>query len=183
MAAAQGAGWKFVNLSDNPGTNWLVKGANYHGISPFEGTGWLYGSYLASTDVEGILSEWAISPKLIIQNGDKISFYAISNGADDGYADRLQLRMNVFNTSDSIGETSSDIGNFTYPLLDVNQSYSLDPVSGFPNTWTKFEYTVKGLNKPDSGRIALRYYMEFNGGANGDEIGVDKFTYTSISHP
>ncbi|MEO8404292.1 MAG: choice-of-anchor J domain-containing protein [Chitinophagaceae bacterium] len=183
LAAAQTQGWVFKNLSDNTGTDWTVRSSTvFYGDPAFDGTKLLYSNYAASTDVDGNISNWAISPARIIQNGDKISFYALSNGENDGYPDRIQLRLNVFNTSDSIGESSSDVGGFLRPLLDINQSYSLDP-GGFPSTWTKYEATVSGLNKPDSGRFAIRYYLELNGGANGDEIAIDKVEYTSASHP
>jgi len=182
IAAAQAQGWVFRNLSDNTGDPWTAEnGTSYE--PPFDGTNVLYSNYLASNDVEGNISNWAISPKRIFQNGDKISFYTLSSGTLDGYADRLQLRLNIINTSDSIGTKSSDIGYFTKPLLDINYQYSLDPTTGYPTAWTKYEATIVGLNKPDSGRFALRYYLELNGGSNGDELAVDKLVYTSASHP
>jgi hypothetical protein len=186
MAEAQAQGWVFKNLSDDPGTGWRVRANTiFYGDAPQEGANLLYANYLASVDpnAAGNLSVWAISPARIIQNGDKISFYALSNGTLDGFADRLQLRLNVLNTSDSIGTESTDVGFFVKPLLDINHTYSIDPSGGFPTSWTKFEATVVGLNKPDSGRFALRYFVELHGGANADELAVDNFQYISASHP
>lgn len=182
MAAAVAQGWVFKNLSDDVGNPWSVQDeTDFYGDAPFDGANLLYSNYEASFGFDGNISNWAISPARIIQNGDKVSFYALSNGTLDGYADRLQLRLNLINTSDSIGTASTDVGYFVKPLVDINSAYSVDPATGFPTAWTKFEATITGLNKPDSGRFALRYFVELHGGANGDEIAVDKFEYISAS--
>lgn len=191
-------GWVLRNLSDTipydptdgsggPGQGWSVESETSNGEAPFEGSGLLYDSYLAATDFSGKISDWLISPKLFLQNGDKISFYTLSHGsvgygAGGSYGDRLQLRLNVFNTSDSIGTSSSDVGHFTTPLLDINPLYKTAPPGDYPSTWTKYEATITGLNQPDSGRFAIRYFVEVNGGVNGDEIAVDKLEFTSAGH-
>ena len=183
MGELQKQGWVFNNLSDDVGDGWSVQSITpFGGQTAFDGSKFLFDNYTASTGYTGIISDWLISPKLYFQNGDKISFYTLSNGSNDGYADRLQLRLNTFNTSDSIGILSTDVGNFTTPLLDINAVYKISPPGDYPTTWTKYEATITGLNQPDSGRFALRYFVELNGGANGDEIGVDKLEFTSANH-
>ena len=177
MSAAEAQGWKFKNLSDDAANGWSVADSSSDGIMPFDGTGFLYSDYNASSTVEGSISNWAISPALFMQNGDKISFYTRSRGTSDGYGDRLQLRLNIFNSSDSIGKSSSDIGHFTTPLVDVNPLYKITSPGDYPTEWTKYEGIIQGLNKPDSGRFALRYFVELNGGSNGDEIAVDKVEF------
>lgn len=191
-------GWVLRNISDTlpydpsdgsggPGLGWSVESETSNGEAPYEGSGLLYDSYQAGTDYSGNISDWLISPKLYLQNGDKISFYTLSHGsvgygADGSYGDRLQVRLNVFNTSDSIGTSSSAVGHFTMPLLDINPLYKVSPPGDYPSTWTKYEATVSGLNQPDSGRFAIRYFVELNGGANGDEIAVDKLEFKSAGH-
>jgi len=179
-------GWVLTNLSDDTGDGWSIQSSTGNGELPYEGGGLLYDSYAASAGFTGIISDWLISPKLFLQNGDKISFYTLSHGSvgygsSGAYGDRLQLRLNTFNTSDSIGSTSTDVGYFTKPLLDINPLYKVSPPNDYPSTWTKYEATISGLNKPDSGRFALRYFVELNGGVNGDEIAVDKLEFTSAS--
>jgi len=182
LADAQTQGWVFKNRSDDPGNGWRVRSnVLYSGTAPFDGTKVLYSNYLASNGFDGNISDWVISPKRIFQNGDKISFYTISSGTTDGYGDRLQLRLNIFNTSDSIGALSTDIGNFTKPLLDINPLYKIAGPGDYPTTWTKYEATITGLNKPDSGRFAIRYFVEINGGSNGDELAIDKVEFKSAT--
>jgi len=183
LTDAQTQGWVFTNRSDFKGSGWRVRSNTiFYGDAPFDGTKLLYSNYLANTSPtgDGNISDWAISPARIFQNGDKISFYALSNGANDGYPDRLQLRLNLFNTSAFIDTFSTDVGHFTIPLLDINPNYSADPAK-FPTVWTKYTTTITGLNKPDSGRFAIRYYLEVQGGANGDELAIDKVEYVSAS--
>lgn len=183
-------GFTFQNLSDETGDGWSVQPSTSNGEVPFDGNSLLYDSYAATADPAsstGIISDWMISPKIYFQNGDKISFYTLSHGsvgygANGSYGDRLQLRLNTFNTSDSIGESSTDVGNFTTPLIDINPLYKVTAPGDYPSTWTKYEATISGLNQPDSGRFALRYFVELNGGANGDEIAVDKLEFTSVNH-
>jgi hypothetical protein len=180
LAAAQTQGWVFKNRSDDAGNGFRVR-ATITGGTPFDGTALLYSNYLASTTFDGNISDWAISPARIFQNGDKISFYTRSNGTPDGYGDRLQLRLNLINTSDSIGALSTDIGNFVRPLIDINPLYKITGPGDYPSAWTKYEATIVGLNKPDSGRFAFRYFVEIHGGANGDEMAIVKVEFKSAT--
>jgi hypothetical protein len=95
---------------------------------------------------------------------------------------------------------SDDPGSFNLVLLDVNpQQYEWHKVapgigtfkpftpttnlSAYPVTWTRYEATVSGLDKPTIGRFALRYYVE-GGGNNGlaTAVGVDKLEYKSVGY-
>lgn len=191
MSSLTTQGWVLKNLSDmagnTPAQGWSIQPETSNGAKPYEGNGLFYDSYLAGTDLNGNISDWLISPKLFLQNGDKISFYTLSHGSvgygsNGSYGDRLQLRLNTFNTSDSIGTKSTDVGHFTMPLLDINPLYKVTSPGDYPSVWTKYEATVTGLNQPDSGRFAIRYFVELNGGANGDELAIDKLQFTSAAH-
>jgi hypothetical protein len=187
-------GFVFKNLSDNPADGWTIQDGTSWGEVPYDGSKLLDDNpFIATADPydtltgAGVISDWLISPALYFQNGDKISFYTVSHGSIGygpygSYPDRLQLRLNIFNTSDSIGQTSADVGYFTNPLLDINSLFKVSPPNDYPSTWTKYEVTISGLNQPDSGRFALRYYLPLNGGANGDELAIDKLEFTSVNH-
>lgn len=196
QAAATTQGWVFKNLSDDADGGWAVATRGYtDNYSPFSGAGLLVADYTASgSDLadfpDATISNWAISPKLMLQNGDKISFYARSHG-DVGYfdpvageqvyfPDRIQLRLSTLTDSDSIGTGPTDLGGFTTSLIDINPLFTTAP--GFPSTWTKFEATVSGLNKPVSGRFAIRYFVPLDGGAHGDEVVIDQVEYKSVGH-
>ena len=130
-------GFVFNNLSDNPAEGWTIQDGTSWGETPYDGTELLDNNpFIATADPfdtltgTGVISDWLISPKIYFQNGDKISFYTVSHGsigygAGGSYPDRLQLRLNTFNTSDSIGTTSGSVGNFTVPVLDINSNYKV----------------------------------------------------------
>jgi hypothetical protein len=194
-----------------------VKPANVHGIN-FNGdmlpayspagskTGYIttscYASASTSPEGGGVISNWVISPPVILQNGDKIVFYI--NSMDSVYTydalsasrgnppnllkkvsllNRLQVRINMHDESTNCG-TAINPGLFDLILLDINSMYARN---GFPyynlHGWTRMEATVSGLEKPFRGRFAFRYFLEGGGpGSNekGGVINLDRVEYLSI---
>ena len=186
IAAAEAAGWQFVNLSEtrDDDTYGFVDGEPLIGAPAFSGSGYLFAGYEANIG-NGLISVWAVSPEVVLQNGDKISFYTmtINDYSDPAnvFPDRLQLRVSPYE-GDFLGDTSYTVGGFTMNLVDVNPMLSADEATGYPGQWTKFEGTISGLNKPTKGRYAFRYFVA-NGGTLGDNsngILLDKVEYTSV---
>jgi hypothetical protein len=182
IASATAAGWSFYNKSETQTAN--TRGF-VNGTGPGYSGGFLTAGWQANNGA-GIISAWAISPKVILQNGDKISFYTrtINDYADPAnvYPDRLQLRLSL-SDKDSVGMTDN-VGLFKVSLVDINPSYAATLPTAYPSDWTKFEGTVSGLNKATAGRYALRYFVEDGGsaGTNSNGIEVDKVVYTSVNH-
>jgi hypothetical protein len=176
VASATAAGWTFTNKSEPIGTTSWANGPQSFA---FSGTGFITSDYNATAGA-GIISNWAISPMLTLQNGDRIEFYAIS--ANDNtdpanvYPDRLQLLISK--TGDINIGTGNDKGSFEV-IVDINAQYDNTPPIAFPDHWTKFVGTVVGLNGPVEGRFAFRYYVEDGGpsGVNSAAIGIDKVSY------
>ena len=191
------AGWKGVNLS-NPmgGESWqqgsfivnnLKGGPFVSGISSH--------SYKASANEhafvpytcgEGLsfLNCWLLSPALSMKNGDIISFWTTTKPAVS-FPDRMQVWLNPVNDGTNVGRTPDETGDFTIKLIDINPNYSFSPYpTGYPTTWTKFEFIVSGLPNgtiPQKHRVGFRYYVK-NGGPSGsvsDEIGIDDFDFIS----
>lgn len=176
VASATSAGWTFSNKSAPVGTtNW----ANGPGAAAFSGTGFITSDYLATTGA-GIISNWAISPIVTMQNGDKIEFYAISanDNSDPAnvYPDRLQV---LIAKSPEINIGSGDDAGGFQAILDINAQYANTNPIAFPDVWTKFVATIDGLNGPVQGRFAFRYFVEDGGpaGVNSAAIGIDKVSY------
>lgn len=126
------------------------------------------------------ISNWLISPLISVKNGDVVSFYTrigkntIANNAS--FADNLELRMSTngdFTNNPATGST--DVGDFTNLLVAVNPNLDL---TSYPSTWTKYSYTVTGVDGVVPAKFALRYYVTDGGsaGANSDIIGVDTFS-------
>jgi hypothetical protein len=183
IASATGAGWKFLNKSETQTAN--TKGFVNGVGTAYSGTGFITAGWQAN-DGAGVISVWAISPKVILQNGDKITFYtrSVNDYTDPAnvYPDRLQLRLALAD-KDSVGP-GTGVGLFKINLVDVNASYAATLPVAYPSAWTKFEATVSGLSKPTEGHYALRYFVEDGGsaGTNSNGIFLDKVQYTSVNH-
>ena len=193
---AYNKGWRFINRSQSPGVTKWQAGSISGALLPYKslGTnaGFITTDYQATDEAAGIISNWAVSPVVTFQNGDKIVFYTTCQwyftGADStDFGNRLQLRANMHNEGLNVGDQDSH-GDFDENLIDINPTYiygsyvAPEPFA-YPNRWTRFEATITGLNKPVKGRFAFRYFMEA-GGFNGDgsEVGIDEVQYISAGH-
>jgi len=205
---AYNRGWRFINRSDLLGPrNWQnptsVSGIPFISYSG-TGTGYLWADYFSTSSAVGTISNWAVSPEIKMQNGDKIIFYTRGELAQyqptptspiitTDFVNRLQVRINK-TTSLNCGD-GTDPGDFTTPLLDINPFYNefilesfndpADPrhneaLQAYPHVWTRFEATVIGLSEPTKGRFAFRYFIEEAGNnGRGTSIGIDSVAYIS----
>ena len=194
-------GWRFINRSELVGrTNWQnptsltgIPFLSYSGT----GNGYLWADYQSTSGDAVTISNWAVSPELTMQNGDKIVFYtrceivAFSSTITTDFVNRMQVRMNK-TTSLNCGD-GADPGDFTIPLLDINPFYNefilqsfnnpTDPrhneaKQAYPHVWTRFEATVSGLSEPTKGRFAFRYFTELAGNnGRASSIGLDSVAY------
>ena len=199
---AYNRGWRFINRSELIGrTNWQnpttltgIPFISYSGT----GNGYLWADYQSTSGAAVTISNWAVSPELTMQNGDKIIFYTRTellffNNDSTDFVNRMQVRLNK-TTSLNCGD-GTDFGDFTVPLLDINPFYyeflksaynnPANPLyqqarQAYPHVWTRFEATVVGLNGPTKGRFAFRYFTEEAGNnGRGSSIGVDAVSYVT----
>jgi hypothetical protein len=207
-------GWRFINRSDLIGRRgWgnPVPDANitipFQAYSGPNAAAYLWANYESTSSGPGTISNWAVSPELIMQNGDKIVFYTrceivqyqatpSSPVITTDFVNRMQVRINKSNSL-NCGD-GTDPGDFTTPILDINPFYNEfvleyfnDPLNprynearqAYPHVWTRFEATVVGLNEPTKGRFALRYFTEEAGlPGRATSIGVDSLAYISVKH-
>lgn len=199
---AYNKGWRFINRSEAIGrTNWQNP-TSLTGV-PFlswsgTGNGYLWADYQSTSAAAATISNWAVSPVLTMQNGDKIVFYTRTellffNNDSTDFVNRMQVRLNKTTSLNCGNET--DPGDFTVPLLDINPFYyeflksafnnPANPLyqqarQAYPHVWTRFEATVVGLDGPTKGRFAFRYFTEEAGSnGRGSSIGIDAVSYIS----
>ncbi len=196
--AAYSRGWRYLNKSVDIGpNNWQNPPTPPFGpyFSTSTNNGYLWADYNSTSSAAGIISNWAVSPVLIMKNGDTIVFYTRAqlyffNGDSTDFTNRLQVRLNKKNDGLNVGD-GADAGDFDITLLDINPFYKdfsynafiggdPDVRSAYPHRWTRFEVLISGLDKPATGRFALRYFVE-GAGNNGraTAIGIDQLFYTS----
>lgn len=197
-SAALSRGWEFINVSEPPGSSIWQNGGS---IPPFfnafsnngSNVGFIGVDYLSTSADQGTISNWLVSPPVLMQNGDKIIFYTRAQQYPDGRGDTtdfgnsLQLRLNTINDGNNVG-MGLDPGNFKVGLLSINPQLiyssvvSPDPAA-FPTQWTRFEATISGLNGSVKGRFGFRYFVK-DGGSNGNGtgVGIDAVSYVSVGH-
>jgi len=190
-------GWKGVNLSNPLGEASWQQGSyivNATKGGPFVSSIASH-SYKASANEHAFvpytcgaglsfLNCWLISPALSMKNGDKVSFWTTTSPTIS-YPDRMQVWLNPNNESTNVGRSDAETGDFTVKLVDINPTLSFSPYpTGYPTTWTKFEFTISGLPNgtiPQKHRVGFRYYVK-NGGPSGSvslEVGIDDFDFIS----
>lgn len=191
------AGWKGVNLSNPLGEASWQQGSYI--VNATKGGPFVSGiparSYKASanelafvpyTAGAGLsfINCWLISPELSMKNGDKISFWTRTKSSVS-FPDRMQVWLNPNNASTNVGRSDAETGDFTVKLVDINPTLSFSPYpTGYPTTWTKFEFTISGLPNgtiPQKHRVGFRYFVKSGGpsGSVSDEIGIDDFDFIS----
>lgn len=180
-------GWVFNNNSRPQGAATWQQGVYTSGKLGIDGfpaysynasaDEYVFAGYASGNDV-ATLSSWMITPPISMSNGDKFSFYT-RTFTGSTYPDRLQVRINLTDNSSDVGFDSSSVGKFTTLLADINPNLT---TTGYPQTWTKYEFTIANL--PSTllkRRIAFRYYVPGGGtaGLNSNAIGIDNFQFTA----
>jgi hypothetical protein len=171
-----GDGWALINNSEPLGTSSWFQGNS--GVFPSNaGAPSEYiGANFNNCGIGGpeVISNWLITPEVDLGSVGTLSFFTRTVTASS-FPDRLQVRLSTAGDSTNVGTTSSDVGDFTTLIDDINPTYAL---GGYPEDWTEFSYASPGAG---SGRIALRYFVESAGpvGVNSNYIGVDSFSLDS----
>jgi hypothetical protein len=187
LTALPGLGWVTANHSEPIGTvtDWLQgwdPGAN--NSNQFDAYSGAASSWACATFNMGAgtatLSAWMLTPERTISNDDTISFYTRATMVGTTvYPDRLQVLMSQVSGA-NFGTSSTDVGDFTTLLLDINSGYT---TTDYPLVWTQYALPVSGLSSPVTGRFAFRYFVENGGpsGANSFIIGIDDVNYAPFS--
>jgi len=176
-----GNGWYMQNNGSTMGTipSWIQ--GNADNFPSFNGaTNSYIGGHFNTITGTGTISLWLVTPSRTYKNGDVFQFYA--RASDDGWADRLQVRLSTNAASTNVGAGPTAVGDFTNLLLDINPTYANGV---FTDAWTQHTITISGLSAPTVGRIAFRYFVESGGpdGVRSDYIGIDNVVYTPYVCP
>jgi hypothetical protein len=197
-SAALSRGWQFKNASEpNGGGVWQDGGS----IPPFfnaysnkgSNVGFIGTDFTSTAAAQATISNWLISPPVIMQNGDKIIFYTRAYQVYDGISDTtdfgnsLQVRINPTDDHVYVG-LGPGFGDFSLGILNINPKLVWSSVItpnpyAYPSQWTRFEAAVSGLNGAARRRFAFRYFVT-DGGSNGNGtgIGIDSVAYKSVGH-
>ena len=176
------SGWMGALRSDPLGVTGIFQGvASVFASHSGPPEGYMAMNFNNTTD-DNTISTWAMSPVLIMSNGDTFSFYTRVPTGGGIFPDRLEVRRNGADASLDVGTTAQSVGDFTDLLLTINPALT---ATGYPETWTQFSVTISGLTGPTPGRLGFRYFVENGGpaGANSNYIGIDSFQYSGVPEP
>ena len=195
MQNAYNRGWRWANRSIPIGTTaWMQAPGPASDMAAYSSRGTnqgaAYANYLSTSGTNnGTISNWLISPSLIMKNGDKIIFYTKTQmdtnwNPPTDWGARMQVCMNKTDDEILVGD-GDNAGKFSTVLLEINANEDENisgaaPPTAYPSGWTRFEATIFGLNTPLKSRFAFRYYLH-NAGSNGagNGIGIDSVAYVS----
>src|SRR5208282_4546167 len=127
-----------------------------------------------------IVSDWLITPVLLLENGATMSFYTQASPTNTQFPNELQVWESQSGLSTvNVGSTAANPGgDFTIQLLDINPG-AVNPSGtpgGYPTTWTQFTFTISGLSAPTDGRFGFRFYLP-NNDTDGTIVGIDTFSF------
>jgi subtilisin family serine protease len=172
-----GLGWALINNSSPAGSNTWFQG-NTTVFSAHEGA---TNAYIAanfnSTSGSGTISNWLITPNILLKNDDSFSFWTRTT-AGSTWPDRLEVRLSSSGASIDVGSTATSEGDFDTLLMSINPTLTS---GGYPDSWTRYNVTLSGLAQPTSGRLAFRYFVTNGGpsGSNSNYIGIDTVRFTA----
>jgi hypothetical protein len=178
-----GAGWATNNLSSPLGTTGYFQGNPV--VFPAQSgapDSYIGANFENATNV-GTISDWLITPMLLLHDGDFLSFYTrTTTPGVPVFPDRLEVRFSGNGSSTNVGSTATSVGDFAALLLTINPTLT---TTGYPSQWTQYVLTLSGLGAPTNGRFAFRYFVTNAGpnAPNADYIGIDNLTVTAIPEP
>ncbi|MGI8950815.1 MAG: choice-of-anchor J domain-containing protein [Chitinophagaceae bacterium] len=177
-------GWVVINHSHLRGTTSWFQGSPVVFPSHSGDSSSYAGANFNNTKAVGTISDWLISPVLILRNGAVLKFWT-RTVAGSTFPDRLEVRVSISDTSTAVGIGSMQEGNFARLIRSINPNLKKH---GYPEQWTEYVDTINNLpGKKDTalGRIAFRYFVINAGalGTNSNYIGLDDVSYDAGTLP
>ena len=137
FGALAGAGWVFTNTSSAPGQSWFQGNAGVFTAQSGADDSYAAANFLSTTELNGSISNWLITPQIQLSGGEALSFWA--RAADAGFLDGLNLYISL--------DGGSDVSTFT--------PFGSTGVLG--TEWTPYAATVPALAGLSTVRLAFQY--------------------------
>jgi len=168
-----GLGWALINRSSPLGlTGWSQGAPTTFTSHQGEPNSYISANFNNTTGDTGTISNWLMTPEIVIQNGTQITFW--TRTPSNTFPDRLEVRLSTAGGSTDAGATATSVGDFSTLLLSINENLG----QNYPVVWTQYVTELDGIVEPTSGRVAFRYFVT-NAGPEGDNsnyIGIDTFS-------
>ncbi len=161
VAALTGAGWLVVNTSPAPGTTWFQGNSGIFAAASGAPDAYAAANYLGTTAASGPVSNWLITPQLLLDPTSTVSLAVRAAGGD--FFDRLDVLVSTTGTAP---------GDFT-----LIGSYG----SAADEGWVTPSYGVN-LSAATPAYVAFRYVVD-NVAINGNYLGLDNVVITAVPEP
>ncbi|WP_428507913.1 choice-of-anchor J domain-containing protein [Roseateles sp.] len=154
------SGWTLSNNSSPAGLAWFQGVPEYFAAQSGATGSYALATYASTTALNGSISNWLISPELILGGASSLSFFARTE-ATEGFSDTVKV---YFNAGADAATTS-----FTNLLGTVTLSTS---------GWT--QYTI-ALPNAATGRIAFQYAV--SDAATANLAAIDSVSVSAVPEP
>ena len=115
--------WAIINHSEPLGvTDWFQGNDTVFPAHTGDPTSYIGANFNNTSD--GTISNWLLIPVVTIVNGNSVTFWT-RTVTGSNFPDRLQVRASTAGDSTDVGTSSTDVGDFTHLLLDINPTYTL----------------------------------------------------------
>ena len=171
-------GWTLTNQSVPVGTTgWFQGNAGVFPSQSGAPTAYI-GANFNNTTGANTISNWLITPQVMVQNGDVLKFWSRTAPLAT-FPDRLEVRSSQGATFTSPSGPTG-LGSFTTLHLTINPTLIAGTgAGGYPDVWTEYTITVAGVSAtPVAMNLAFRYFVTDGGpaGNNSNFIGIDTFS-------
>jgi len=161
VAALAASGWSFLNTSTSPGTNWFQGNSGIFDAASGAPDSYAAANFLGTTGATGSVSNWMITPQLLLDSTSTVSFLARTAGS--GLLDTVQVMV-----------STSGIAPANFTMVG---SYSSSAATG----WTPVNFSL-GLLSQTPAFVAFRYVVA-DVSVNGNYLGIDDVVITAVPEP
>jgi hypothetical protein len=166
VASLSGSGWALVNDSSAPvGTDWFQGNPGIFTAASGAEDSYAAASFLSTDNPTGAISNWLMSPALLLDGTSTVSFLVRTAG--DNFLDTLEVRLSTSGDSTNVADFGTLLGSF-----------SASSATG----WVGLTFAVGALTGVTEGRIGFRYVVD-DVSVNGNYIGIDSVAITAVPEP
>jgi hypothetical protein len=161
VAGLTGAGWSIVNTSASPGTTWFQGNSGIFSAAAGPANAYAAANFLGTTAASGPVSNWLITPQLVLDATSQVSFQV--RAAGDNLLDRLEVLVSTTGTAPG---NFSPVGSYESATDSgwVSRSFSLNLTATTPS-YVAFRYVVSDV------------------AVAGNYLGLDSVQITAVPEP
>jgi hypothetical protein len=166
VGSLTGSGWALVNDSSAPvGSDWFQGNPGIFPAASGAADAYVAANFLSTASASGSISNWLMSPALLLDGSSTVSFLVRTAG--DDFLDTLEVRLSTSGSSTDVADFGTLLGSF-----------SASTATG----WVGLTFSTGVLTAVTEGRIGFRYVVD-DVSLAGNYIGIDSVSITAVPEP